>query len=102
MRRKTIEKLCCPFDRADIELIVITEDIDENISEGLLTCGQCNRIYPIVSGIPIMNPDEYREIELEKPLLDKWRKHLKGKVIDNFRLVDDTSLLKVPPGKIQK
>ncbi len=102
MRKKAIEKLCCHFDRADIELIVITEDNDENISEGLLTCGQCNRVYPIASGIPIMNPDEYREIELEKPLLDKLRKHLKGKVTDNFRLVDETSLLKDSPVEIQK
>jgi len=102
MRRETIEKLCCPFDRQDIELIVITEDMDKNIREGLLTCGECTRVYPIVSGIPIMNPDEYREIALERPLLDKWQKHLKGRITDNFRWVDDTSLLKDSPVKIQK
>ncbi|MCM8569814.1 hypothetical protein NE848_10515 [Gramella jeungdoensis] len=86
MKPKTIEKLCCPFDKADIELTVITKDIDGNIIEGFLTCGECKRIYPIIKGIPIMNPDEYRELELEKPLLDRWEKHLKGKSVENFRL----------------
>jgi hypothetical protein len=34
-----------------------------------------------------MNPDEYRTITLEKPLLEKWSKHLKGKTVSNFRLI---------------
>lgn len=88
MKLKTIEKLCCPFDRAEIELNIITKDIEENVIEGFLTCRKCKRIYPIIKGIPIMNPDEYRELELEKPLLDRWQKHLEGKSIENFRLVE--------------
>ncbi len=86
MKLKTIDKLCCPFDKADVELTTITKDVDENIIEGFLTCKKCKRIYPIVKGIPIMNPDEYRELELEKPLLEQWQKHLKGKSVENFRL----------------
>lgn len=93
MRKKTIQKLCCPFDKQDIELTVITTDMNENIIEGILTCTSCQRIYPIVSGIPIMNPDEYREFEMEKPLLEKWEKHLNGKSVENFRLVDKTKNL---------
>ncbi|WP_262894979.1 hypothetical protein [Salegentibacter maritimus] len=34
-----------------------------------------------------MNPDEYRELKLEVPLIDKWSKQ-NGKTIGNFRLVD--------------
>jgi hypothetical protein len=41
----------------------------------------------MIKGIPIMNPDEYREFKLEAPLMEKWSKHLKGKKIENFRLV---------------
>lgn len=87
MNIETINKLCCPFDRADLALTAIRTTVDGAIEEGYLVCGQCNRLYPIVRGIPIMSPDEYREFELEKPLIDRWKKHLQGKTIDNFRLV---------------
>ena len=86
MTTKTIEKLCCPFDKSDLDLKIISQDIHNNIKEGMLSCTQCNRYYPIVSGIPIMNPDEYREFTLEIPLLEKWQEHLPNKSFNNFRL----------------
>lgn len=92
MRTKTIDKLCCPFDKSDIELTIITKDVEENVLEGFLACTHCKRIYPIVKGIPIMNPDDYREFELEKPLLEKFEAHLKGKKIENFRLVSNEEM----------
>ena len=88
MRIDTIKKLCCPFDKAELILTTITKDLNENIIEGLLTCDECKRIYPIVKGIPIMSPDEYREFRLEQPLLERWQEHLNGKSVDHFRLVD--------------
>lgn len=88
MRIETIEKLCCPFDRADIDLTIIAEDMTKKVISGFLTCRTCNRIYPIVKGVPIMSPDEYREFELEKPLFDQWQRHLEGKSIENFRIVE--------------
>lgn len=87
MRLATIEKLCCPFDKAELELTTIAQEQGENITEGFLTCDACKRIYPIVKGVPIMSPDEYREFRLELPLLAKWKHHLKGRVYDNFRLL---------------
>lgn len=87
MRIKTIEKLCCPFDKSDLDLTVITQDKTENITEGLLICDHCKRVYPIISGIPIMSPDEYREFKLEQPVLERWEKHLAGKKVENFRLI---------------
>lgn len=81
-----IDKLCCPFDKADLELKVIGQDLEDNITEGILTCESCLRVYPIVRGIPIMTPDEYRQSELEKPLLDSWQKHWGNKTVTNFRL----------------
>ena len=87
MKIETINKLCCPFDLADLTLTTIRTTAGGAVEEGYLLCGHCNRIYPIVRGIPIMSPDEYREFRLEKPLLERWEKHLKGRLIDNFRLV---------------
>ena len=84
MRIETIQKLCCSFDKAELKLTVITKDTQENIVEGILVCTECKRVYPIVSGIPIMSPDEYREFSLEKPLLERWTNE---KVSDNFRLM---------------
>lgn len=86
MRLETIKKLCCSFDKADLQLTVVSKDTQENILEGILLCKECKRIYPIVSGIPIMSPDEYREFRLEQPLLQRWTN---GKVSDNFRLVEN-------------
>jgi len=91
MRTETIKKLCCPFDKADLNLTIIAQDIDGNIKEGFLLCNECRRVYPITKGIPIMSPDEYREFRLEQPLLDRWQKYFNGRSVDNFRLVESDS-----------
>ena len=88
MRNETIKKLCCPFDKTGLDLTSIIKDIDENIEEGFLVCSQCRRIYPIVRGIPVMSPDEYRELRLEQPLLERWQTYLNGRAFDNFRLME--------------
>jgi len=89
MKLNTIlHKLCCPFDKSDLNLDPIMRDEQNNIIEGILTCKSCNRIYPIISGIPIMTPDEFREKSLEQPVLQKWDQFLKGKKIENFKLID--------------
>lgn len=87
MRIETIKKLCCPFDKGELELTEITKDINGDILEGFFVCSECTRLYPIIKGIPVMSPDEYREFELEQPLLIKWQKHLNGNSFSNFRLV---------------
>jgi uncharacterized protein len=87
MRIETIKKLCCPFDKADLALTEITKDLDGDILEGFFVCSECQRLYPIIKGIPIMSPDEYRAFELEQPVLNQWQKHLNGGSFNNFRLV---------------
>lgn len=89
MNLKTIEKLCCPFDKSDLNLTIISQEKKEIIKEGILLCESCNRVYPIITGIPIMSPDEYREFSLEKPALERWKKYLIGKKVDNFRLISE-------------
>lgn len=73
MQLKTIEKLCCPFDKSDLNLQVLVKDTAQNIIEGILNCTVCQRNYPIVYGVPIMAPDEYRQIQLEQPIIEKWK-----------------------------
>lgn len=72
MRTSFIEKLCCPQDKHELELQIFKKDANGNILEGLFTCPECKRYYPIIYGIPIMTPDEYREKALEAPILEKW------------------------------
>ncbi len=71
MQKKLLEKLCCPFDKSELNVRIFTEE-EDNILEGLLICPTCDRYYPIIYGIPIMSPDEYRELKLEEPILERW------------------------------
>lgn len=87
MKTETINQICCPFDKGDLNLTEIIKDISGNILEGFFVCNNCKRLFPIVKGIPIMSPDEYREFKLEQPLLERWQKHLNGQAFENFRLV---------------
>ena len=73
MKLKTIDKLCCPFDKHDLNLQVLAKDLEDNVIEGILTCSTCQRKYPIIYGVPIMAPDEYRQIPLEQPVIEKWK-----------------------------
>ncbi len=73
MRLKTIEKLCCPFDKSNLDLQVLVKDTDQNVLEGIFTCTACKRKYPIVYGVPIMAPDDYRQIKLEQPIMEQWK-----------------------------
>lgn len=89
MKLATIkDKLCCPFDKSDLGLKIITQDEEDRILEGVLDCPVCRRVYPIISGIPIMTPDEFREPALEAPLLERWEKELNGGRVINFRLAE--------------
>jgi uncharacterized protein YbaR (Trm112 family) len=73
MKLNTIAKLCCPFDKQDLQLKTLAQDLDQNIIEGILSCKTCLRNYPIIYGVPIMAPDEYRQIALEQPVIDRWK-----------------------------
>lgn len=87
MKQSFVNKLCCPFDKENLELKVFAKDTDENIIEGMLTCAHCKRYYPIAYGIPIMTPDEYRERSLETPLLERWQHGLGYTHTEGFKLL---------------
>ena len=71
MRKALLDKMCCPFDKQDLQVTIISE-IDEEIHEGIMLCPDCKRYFPIIYGIPIMTPDEYRQKGLEAPVMEKW------------------------------
>lgn len=88
MRIKTIEKLCCPFDKSDVTLQIFNGDEQGNVFEGVLLCAHCSRVYPIVSGIPIMSPDEFRDFRLEQPMFDKWEKLLNENSENKIKVIE--------------
>jgi uncharacterized protein len=91
MKKQLLDKLCCPFDKADLELTVYKQE-GEQVKEGVLSCASCSRYYPIVFGVPIMSPDEYREKSLEAPILKRWGLQISGE--KSFKL--ETSLTVIP------
>jgi uncharacterized protein YbaR (Trm112 family) len=72
MKLAFAEKLCCPVDKHTLNLKVFRTDSEDNLLEGVFSCPLCHRYYPVVYGVPIMTPDEYREKALEEPMLLKW------------------------------
>jgi len=72
MNASLLNKLCCPIDKHDLISNIFVKNETGEILEGLLTCPACRRYYPIIYGIPIMTPDEYRDKSLEEPILGKW------------------------------
>ncbi len=86
MRPSLLKKLCCPVDKAELSLQIFLKNEQGEIKEGLLTCTQCKRYYPIIYGLPIMTPDEYREKALEAPMLEKWNVQIGNKEGQKFYL----------------
>ncbi len=72
MKRSLLDRLCCPFDKNDLKIQVFNETEDQVIIEGVLTCSCCERYFPIIYGIPIMTPDQYREKSLEISSMKRW------------------------------
>lgn len=92
MKKSFAEKLVCPMDKHELKLTVFATDIENTIQEGIFTCAHCRRYYPIVYGVPIMSPDEYREAQLELPLVQRWEKQLNGKLEKGFLLLEDNNV----------
>lgn len=88
MQITTIYKLCCPFDKADLKLEIIEQTLDNDIRTGSLICTDCRRFYPIISGIPIMNPDEYRDVEIEQAYYQFLELDKSKHSVENFRLIE--------------
>ncbi|MFB6132180.1 MAG: methytransferase partner Trm112 [Halanaeroarchaeum sp.] len=60
MNEDLLDIICCPLDKAELELDVEDES-DGEIVEGTLTCTECGEVYPIEDGIPNLLPPDMRE-----------------------------------------
>lgn len=88
MKKSFAEKLVCPMDKQELNLQIFATDTEHNIIEGIFTCKYCKRYYPVVYGLPIMSPDEYRQFQLELPLVERWEKQLNAKFKEGFLLIN--------------
>lgn len=81
MRRRLLDILACPMDKYyPLELIELKTQGDV-IVDGVLTCAECGRYYPIIDEIPVMLPDDLRKEDEEKKFLTKWSSKLPERVV---------------------
>jgi uncharacterized protein YbaR (Trm112 family) len=60
MDEDLMDILCCPVDKAELELSVAEREDDEIVA-GTLTCTECGEDYPIEDGIPNLLPPDMRD-----------------------------------------
>ncbi len=60
VKESLMEIICCPIDKAELELSIDERD-DEEILSGELQCTECHERYPIEDGIPNLLPPDMRE-----------------------------------------
>lgn len=82
-----LDILACPIDKhfpLELEEFKTVEDSDINeilIQEGILSCPNCNRFFPIIEEIPILLPDELRDKQKDIEFLKVWRERIPEKII---------------------
>ena len=72
MKKRLMDILACPIDKAYPLELHIFEEKDEIVS-GILVCSKCNRWYPIIEEIPYMLPDKLRDKRDDLTFMRKWR-----------------------------
>lgn len=81
MRRKLLDILACPIDKHFPLELMEFETRGETIVQGVLLCSECGRYFPIVEEIPVMLPDELRNMKEDLGFLKKWSSQLPEKVV---------------------
>lgn len=82
MKRWMLDIIACPIDKSyPLELREFKSNDDE-VVEGVLICLRCNRIYPIVEGIPLLLQEELRDKEIEQAFMKSWKDEI-NKIISN-------------------
>jgi uncharacterized protein YbaR (Trm112 family) len=73
MQRKLLDILACPIDKHyPLELVELNSKGDV-VVDGVLTCSQCGRYYPVIDEIPVMLPDDLREKKEDMAFLERWK-----------------------------
>jgi uncharacterized protein YbaR (Trm112 family) len=60
MDEDLMDILCCPLDKAELDLAVDEREGDEIVT-GTLTCTECGTTYPIEDSIPNLLPPDMRD-----------------------------------------
>lgn len=84
MNKKILKILSCPFDKdASLEL---TDDKNEGleISEGVLSCLGCGRIFPIIDKIPYLLPDDLIKTRKEVKVFFEKNRRFQKKIKYSF------------------
>ncbi len=71
MKIDLMEILACPICKNENLKLIVIKKTDEEVEIGLITCTECSRFYPIKKTIPIMLPDDLRDLEADKRFLQK-------------------------------
>ncbi len=82
MKRRILDIIACPIDKSYPLELREFKSTDEEVIEGVLICLRCNRIYPIVEGIPILLQEELRDKEIEQEFMERWKDEI-SKIINN-------------------
>lgn len=91
MKLKLLDILACPICKHYPLELHIFEETDE-IVEGIMTCTNCKRWYPIIDEIPHMLPDELRDGKDDVPFMQKWNKRFPEKVLKEGKPFNETNL----------
>jgi uncharacterized protein YbaR (Trm112 family) len=75
LKKRLMEILACPIDKAYPLELHVFEEGDEIVS-GIIICSKCNRWYPIIDEIPHMLPDDLREEKEDVAFLRKWKEKI--------------------------
>ena len=81
MQRRLLDILACPIDKhypLDLLEFEVKGDV---IVEGMLTCSECGRYYPIIDEIPVMLPDNLRNKKEDLGFLERWGTKLPDKIV---------------------
>jgi uncharacterized protein YbaR (Trm112 family) len=91
VKQSLLDILACPICKNHpLKLFVFQEE--EEIIEGLITCEECNRWYPIIDEIPFMLPDELRDGKDDIPFLTKWKDKFPKNILKNGIPFNETSI----------
>ena len=81
MQRKLLDILACPIDKHyPLGLLEFTLRGGDVIVDGVLTCSECGRYYPIIDEIPVMLPDKLRNRKEDLGFLERWSSKLPGNI----------------------
>jgi uncharacterized protein YbaR (Trm112 family) len=83
MKTDLMNILACPICKnPDLELIIF-EQKDQEVLNGLIFCNKCSRYYPIRNTIPIMLPDDLRKSDEDLKFLEKHKTKIPSNILKN-------------------